>query len=254
MTLKPYYDSGGITIYHGDCREILPGLRADAVVTDPPYSVSVSGASHSGSRGKGTRNLDFFHGDSDWEGMTLLVSDALRLALAAVAPRGSLYAWCGHRQFGSIVRVAEEAGYSTRMLAWVKECPPPAPPGAGWSSGFELCVYAYPAGRTWNGPSMCPNVIVSDSYRHGQPGKLPHPTQKPMAVVAPLIAYSSNDGDVILDPFMGSGTTLRAAKDCGRRAIGIEIEERYCEIAANRMRQGVLFGEPNAEDMHRGAL
>jgi site-specific DNA-methyltransferase (adenine-specific) len=72
-----------------------------------------------------------------------------------------------------------------------------------------------------------------------------HPAQKPIGLIRQIVDVSSRDGGLVLDPFMGSGTTLRAAKDLGRRAIGIEIEERYCEIAANRLRQGVLWGVDN---------
>ena len=81
---------------------------------------------------------------------------------------------------------------------------------------------------------------MADSYRHGVPGKVDHPTQKPLLVISPLIIASSKTNDIILDPFMGSGATLRAAKDLGRRAIGIEIEEKYCEIAARRLDQEVF--------------
>ena len=75
-------------------------------------------------------------------------------------------------------------------------------------------------------------------------GKRVHPTQKPLAVFRQIILWYSDEGCTVLDPFMGSGTTLRAAKDLGRKAIGIEIEERYCEIAAQRMSQSVLAFDP----------
>ena len=237
----PYYQQDGITIYHGDCLQILPHIAiADLVVTDPPYSISHAGASASAKRpnGKGTTSKAFFPGDDDWSAMTGLVMD--RLAIVAGTP--SVYVWCGHRQFGPIVEWMESEQYTTRPLVWQKACPVPAPPGVGWDSAVELCVYGFRRGRVWTPPTgtKCPNFIVADSYRHGQPGKVDHPTQKPMSTAALLIERSSLPGDLVLDPFMGSGTTLRAAKDLGRRAIGIEIEEKYCEIAVGRLAQGVL--------------
>ena len=134
----------------------------------------------------------------------------------------------------------ETRDFKTRILVWSKMYPAPVPPNSGWPSAAELCLYAYPDGRIWNDTGIRSNVIVADSYRGGQPGKVDHPTQKPPAVIVPLILSSSLEGQTILDPFMGSGTTLRAAKDLGRKAIGIEIEERYCEIAANRLGQEVF--------------
>jgi len=241
----PYYQDEAVTIYHGDCRDVLPVLAvADAVVTDPPYSVSVKGSTHVNRKGKGTRNLDFFEGDDDWSAMTAVVVEGLTLALDRIPTAGSFYAFCGHRQFGDIVSLLEGQGWSTRPIVWAKKCPAPAPPGSGWPAGLELCVYAYRPGRVWNhGPGEGPtsNVLLFDSYRHGQPGKVAHPTQKPLGLVATLLLASTVPSSLILDPFMGSGTTLRSAKDLGRRAIGIEREERYCEIAAERMGQEVMF-------------
>jgi site-specific DNA-methyltransferase (adenine-specific) len=243
--VKPYYDHAGIQIYLGDCREILPHLpKVDAVITDPPYSVSVAGSVYVGLLGKGSRNFDFFEGDDNWEAMTALVIEAIARSEKNLKEGGSAYVWCGHRQFGKILELFESRGYSTRFLVWSKEYPPPAPPNSGWSSAAELCVYAYKPGRVWNGEWQERNVLTYDSYRFGQPGKVPHPTQKPLDLIQKLTTLSTSNVQTILDPFMGSGTTLVAAKNLGRKAIGIEIEERYCEIAVKRLSQEVLpFGE-----------
>ncbi len=245
--MKPYYSEDGITIYHGDCREVLPELELiDLVLTDPPYSVSVAGVGRWEMRYGRTDDLDFFDGDTDWSKMTGIVLNAIKLCCTALAPHGSLYAWCGHRQIGKLVDWLELEGWSTRFLVWSKECPVPPAPGSGWPNAAELCIYAYRSGRRWSYPGVFPlrsNVLTADGYRYGQPGKVDHPTQKPFGVVNPLIEASSSSGDLILDPFMGSGTTLRACKDLGRRGIGIEIEEKYCEIAAKRLAQKVMdFG------------
>lgn len=245
MTPRVFYEDESVVLWHGDSRDVLPNLTGGGlVVTDPPYSVSVAGSSHSGRPGKGSRRLDFFTGDTDWRATTRMAVDVLRLSLEACAPLSSLYAWVGHRQIGPVVRMVERGGRSSRLLGWVKACPAPPPPGAGWPSALEVCVYAYPAGRTWthsaqNAPRS--NVFTADSFRHGQPGKVDHPTQKPECVIRPLVLASSNPGDVVIDPFSGSGTTLVVAKAEGRRAIGIEREERYCAVAAARLRQAVMF-------------
>jgi len=239
--VKPYYDHAGIQIYHGDCREILPTLgKFDLLLTDPPYGVSVEGAVHHNLPGKGSRNLDFFVGDNDWTAMTSLVSARISLAEEHLNETGSAYIWCGHRQFGNLLSIFDGQGYSTRFLVWAKKVPPPAAPNSGWSSGAELCVYAYKPGRIWNGKWQNNNVLTYDSYRHGQPGKVDHPTQKPLNLITKLVKFSSVEGSTLLDPFMGSGTTLVAAKNLGRKAIGIEIEEKYCEIAARRLSQEVF--------------
>ena len=239
---------GAMTLYCGDCREILPTLgKVDAVVTDPPYAVSVLGSVHISRPGKGARRLDFFTGDADWAGMIALVSEAAALSIDVLKADGSMYWWCGHRQFNCLTTLFEERGFSTRFLVWNKTCPAPPPPGAGWPSGAELCLYAYKPGRTFNGAPRS-NVLTGDSYRFGQPGKVDHPTQKPFHTVDPLVTVSSNRGETILDPFMGSGTTGVAAVKLGRRFIGIEIEPKYFDIACRRIeeatRQRDLFVEP----------
>jgi DNA modification methylase len=207
--VKPYYEHGGITIYHGDCREVLSGLSADAVVTDPPYGIAYDG----GATQNGTQNLGRIAGDdSPFNPSPLfLFGDVLCWGAnnyAQALPRGGqFYVWDKVCQNGMRVRIAE-------------------------------CEFAW----HWRGSK--PRVfrhLWSGAYRASESGqRSQHPTQKPIVLMRWCIEQLPDAPGTILDPFMGSGTTLRAAKDLGRKAIGIEIEERYCEIAAKRMGQEVL--------------
>ena len=242
---------GTATLYLGDCREILAGIgTVDCVVTDPPYAVSVAGAKNAGPRG--TRRLDFFAGDTDWPAMNIMVGEAWALAIGC-APAVAM-AWCGHRQVGFINDTLEAAGYATKAMFWQKKCPAPAAPGAGFCSAVEICVYGYKPGRPWNGGQYDWNIYTADSYRQGQPGKVDHPTQKPENLIVWQIQRLTNYADIVLDPFMGSGTTGVACARLGRRFIGIEIEPRYFDIACRRIEQAQqqqdLFVQelPPAED------
>jgi DNA modification methylase len=237
---------GDCTLYLGDCRDILPTLGpVDAVVTDPPYSVSVKGSKQGRGR-TGTRSLDFFAGDDDWAGMTALVAEALTLTVASL-PK-TLVAWCGHRQIGPITAMLEAAGYSTRLIFWRKRCPPPSTPDAAFTSAVEQAVYAYRPGRVWRGGQTAPNIFDADSYRFGQPGKVDHPTQKPLGLIEWNTDYLTTPGQTVLDPFMGSGTTGVACARSDRAFIGIELEPAYFDIACRRIeeayKQPRLFAEP----------
>lgn len=242
--MTPFYEQDGIQIFHGDCRDVLPSLdgKFDLVLTDPPYGISMRGVKHDKGRGKGVRNFDFLPNDTH-EQSTEIAKEAIRASEHLLKPNGSGYAWMGHTQFAELVLDLRSRGWKTRFLVWERTCPPPTPPGSGWKSTADLCLYWFRPGRKWTHTGLNPppgNVIHADSYRYGKPGKNGHPTQKPFECVNPLIVASTNEGDAVLDPFAGSGTTLVAAKKLGRRAVGIELEERYCEIAANRLRQRVL--------------
>lgn len=239
---KPDWETadGSIKLFCADCLTILPTLEAgsvDAVVTDPPYSVSEAGSVHVGRNGD-KRNLDFFEDDRDWERMTEIVLEAAGHCRHVTNDKASHYWWCGHRQIGRLLSTYETQGWRTRFLVWSKKCPAPPPPWSGWPSGAELCLYAYRPGRKWMfAPADVPrsNVFVADSYRHGQPGKVDHPTQKPTKIILPLVEASSATGDLILDPFMGSGTTGVACIRTGRKFLGIEKEPKYFDIACKRI-------------------
>lgn len=231
----------GQTIFHGDCLEVLPQIGPfECVVTDPPYGiVNKFGVLE----GNGTRTLEF-----DWDDpeVTATVAQALSLALPRVRPKGSVFCFCGADQFGLLLSTIRSFGFVCKPATWLKQCPPPPGKGNWWPSGFELAIYGYRS-SAWFGdedPKRC-NVFQYDSYRHGKPGKVAHPTQKPLDLMRRLVASLCPPIDgMLVDPFLGSGTTLVASKELGRRGIGIEREEKYCEIAANRLRQNVLdFGE-----------
>lgn len=220
MTLpKPYYDSKGITIYHGDCREMLGSLgRMDALVTDPPYGIGEArGKNKSRSNAAPAKDYGVAHWDD------------------APAARWLLDWLCEITEFQII--------FGGNYFAL-----PPSPCWLVWdkdnSGDFADCELAWTNLRKavrkfiwrWNGMLQEPG---------GPKEERCHPTQKPLPVMKWALSHLTlRPQRTVLDPFMGSGTTLRAAKDLGLKAIGIEIEEKYCEIAARRLEQEVFdFGE-----------
>jgi len=229
----PYYSENGITIYHGDCLEILPKLEpADLVLTDPPYkSLDIDVVRGTTTRlvdGRNTRGGDRV-GSGAW--FSTLGDDELCAFLSGIysslPDHAALYIFSdvktGLRILPSLPiknvlvwdKVSIGMGYSwRRMHEWVGFCP---------RSAHRLR-----------------DKGLGDILRAQVPEHKCHPTEKPCEVLQPIILNSTDPGSTIIDPFMGSGTTLRAAKDLGRKAIGIEIEEKYCEIAAKRLAQEVL--------------
>jgi site-specific DNA-methyltransferase (adenine-specific) len=219
----PYYDHAGITIYHGDCREILPVIgKADHVICDPPYDAKT----HKGAR------YGFRHTSSE---ISFDPIDPLAVAPMLIAASSAwIVAFCSLEMFGAYRDASGEHWVRAGFWRRTNGVPQftgdrPGQPGEG------IAIMHAGGKKSWNGHGRhgfweCP--IVSGG---------PHPTTKPLALMCSLVSDFTLPGQTVIDPFMGSGTTLRAAKDLGRRAIGIEIKEKYCEIAAKRMGQEVLF-------------
>ena len=244
---KPYYQDDAVTLYHGDCREILASIGpVDAVVTDPPY---------------GETSLGWDRWPEGWPALLLPLTRSM---------------WC----FGSMRmfmdRIREFDGWKfSQDLVWEKHN------GSGfgadrfrrvhehanhfyngsWSMVHKLPVtvrvrekdgkkaimarHSKPAhygetnklsGYSYNGRRLMRSVIRAKSCHK----RAIHPTQKPEAILAPLIEYSVPVGGLVLDPFMGSGSTLLVAAERGIRSIGIEADEAYCEAAAKRLSQSVM--------------
>jgi DNA modification methylase len=214
--LKPYYSERGITIYHGDCREILPGLEpVDLVLTDPPYELVAAGGGLGKKRGY----------EQSLSGLT----NGFDISL--LAPFHSWMCFCAKAQLVDLLLLAAH-GKRWMLLTWNKPDPTPLMNG-NYLPDTEYIVHQF---------TKLYGEYNDRSRFTVMPGgeKEFHPTGKPLSLIAKLIRVGSDEGALICDPFMGSGTTLRAAKDLGRRAIGIEIEEKYCEIAAKRLSQEVL--------------
>jgi site-specific DNA-methyltransferase (adenine-specific) len=191
------------------------------VITDPPYG-EVSRKS------SGLRNLD--KGAADAEVFPL--ADLLPALVATHA--ATFYVWCGVGQVSELHRAFRAAEMSTRLCVWEKSNPSPMNGEHLWLSSLEYCVFARRKGALFN--EFCESPVFRGPIADANG----HPTPKPEWLFTRLIGASTNNASVVLDPFMGSGTTLVTAKNLGRKAIGIELEEKYCEIAAKRLSQRVL--------------
>ena len=224
---QPYYQDEHVTIYHGDCREVLPALGpVDLVLTDPPYGIGYVTSWRSRNDAlrvpiTNDRTLD-------------VSAEAWPLVMRALAENRHWYVFASPRRIADVQSIFKGA---KQILAWDK--------GNAGTSGDLTCGF----GEAWEGilfgmkgrrelRGSRPRTVIRHDWRSWYDPV--HPTAKPVPLLQRMVEWSTDKGECVLDPFMGSGTTLRAAKDLGRKAIGIEIEERYCEIAARRCCQETL--------------
>lgn len=225
--MTPYYTDDFVTLYHGDCRVILPtlNLEPDLVLTDPPYGVSERTDRRAKGRTNAALSNDFppVHGDDEpFDPSHLLAYKRLVLFganyYAERLPRSAT--WLVWDKLDGLTTDKRLVGFDDNAdveLAWA-------------NVGGPARLIAH----RWKG-------MLKDSERADQ---RVHPTQKPVALMARIIDWLTSPGDLVLDPYAGAGSTLRAAKDLGRRAVGIELSEAYCEVTARRLGQEVFdFGE-----------
>ena len=212
--MKPYYQDEFVTIYHGDCREILPTLpKVDLLHTDPPYGIGEANGKNK-SRGQLAQPKDY--GCEDWDDKPVdmaLLQMAIDKATHSIIFGGNYYplppspCW--------LVWDKDNSGdFADCELAW---------------TNFTSAVRKY----LWRWNGMLQEPGSPKEYRY-------HPTQKPTGLFGQILRDYSEVGQTILDPFLGSGTTAVCAKKLQRHCIGIERNEKYCEIAARRCSQGVM--------------
>ena len=214
-----FFETPNGILYLGDCMEIMQGFPKKSfplILTDIPYGVVSRNA-------EPLRNLD--KGDADV--LTFDLKDFLKLIVDLCS--GSLYIWCGSEQLSLIREFLINSGFTTRVGVWEKTNPSPMNGEFLWLSGIELCVYGKLPKATFN--EFCKNPV----WRYPRGSSKRHPTEKPLQLFEYLIKVSSNEGDLVLDPCLGSGTTALACERLNRRWIGIEINRKYCEIARNRL-------------------
>lgn len=216
MSLVPYYQDEFATIYLGDCAEIAPQLgRFDLLCTDPPYGI---GEARGKNRKRGHRAPARDYGVSNWDDSP--PSDALLSSLRSIATWNLLFGG----NFFSL---------------------PPSPCWLVWDKTGQAATDFADVELAWTnytGAARLKRHLWSGYWQQDMSRKEErvHPTQKPLAVMSWAIGLCPERPTSVLDPFMGSGTTLRACKDLGIRCVGIEREEKYCDIAARRLGQGVL--------------
>ena len=235
--LKPYYEDEAGVIYHGDCREILPQLpKVDLVLTDPPYiglssKTTIMPIGGVGRHFKETKTVgDIWSASLDW------LPDAVELANLG------LMIFCSYHSVDIIPPLVGLKKIA--LITWHKRNAPPARLNVPHYTTEFIWAFQNKVGLKWENlethydiPKLATGCMASKERFVDKNGSAIHPTQKPELLISFLLKVQA---DTVLDPFMGTGTTLVAAKKLNRRYIGIEIEEKYCEIAAKRLSQSVM--------------
>lgn len=222
---RPYYQDHLVTIYHADFRQILPSLApnsVDLVLTDPPYGINYQ------SKRKGSLVPTSVRGDDSLNDLraVLPLSDAL------LKHDRHAYVFAAPTKLGQAMDAMNDFWRLKNVLVWDKgNAGTRGDLTAGFANNWEAILYGSKGRRPLIGPR--PRCV----YRHDwQASRDPvHPTVKPVGMMSWLIAKSTDRGELVLDPFTGSGVVLRAAAELGRRAIGIDVEECHCETAARRV-------------------
>jgi site-specific DNA-methyltransferase (adenine-specific) len=226
--VKPYYDQDGIVIYHGDCREVLPTLdvSVDAVITDPPFFMP---ATHYQSR------VDWQRSWSDTSVLAAFWSAVLDACLPRLRRTGHFLTFCNADSYPVFYPEMYRRFDYLKSLVWDK-----GHVGLGriWRNQHELIIAARWNDSVFNEDGKLRSDVLT--FTATPSADRTHPVEKPTSLLTHLLIPTVAANGCVLDPFMGSGTTLEAAKKAGRCAVGIEGEERYCEIAAQRLSQGVL--------------
>jgi site-specific DNA-methyltransferase (adenine-specific)/modification methylase len=212
----------------------IPDKAIDLVLTDPPYNLGEISTGNMNMPNHKEINNDIAKWDVGFDPVGFL-KEASRI----LKPEGQIYIFTAHRLFGTYFDYFEKHFERQSFMVWHKTNPTPKWRRCAWLPSCELIIYAYNDGKTFNFTTQndmhnfyeSPIVMGND--------RTEHPTQKPLDLFQKIIITTTNSGDVVLDPFLGSGTTLRACRETGRVGLGFEINPEYEEIICKRSLQDI---------------
>jgi modification methylase len=249
--VTPYYQSANVTLFHGDCNAVmamLPAGSVGAIVTDAPYGASTKGLM------KRQGNAIVSQSFGEWDNISkkdLLAkyNEWSKEWYRLLRPGGAVVAFTGRRNINNVEDILEDAGFMIHpFITWLKPNPSPfALANRKTPISTEMAVWATKPGvaYTFNrgawqhlGSTLDNSDVILQSTAPSH--NRAHPTQKPEPLMGKLLAAFAKPGDVILDPFAGSGTTLVAARLRGLSSIGIEQSQKYCDAIVARLGQDVM--------------
>ena len=229
--MKLWYSEAGVELYQGDCRDLeLEAGSVDLLLTDPPYGRQYKGngitTSHANVAADGAR-----------QGMRTM-RGCLATLDAALAADAHLLVMCHWQSWPDFYDVVSSYAGIQNALIWWKSRGGMGDCSMAYAVDYEVVLYAARGRRSLAGKR--PSAVIA-GIPPPPAKRRTHPTEKPEALMETLVARHSPDGGLCVDPFVGAGTTLVAARALGRRAVGVEIEPRWCDVAAERLRQGILL-------------
>ena len=228
--MKPYYESELVTLYHADSFEVMETMEEesiDCVITDPPFTERTH-RKHT----KKVAGGKFSHGVKEFDSFT---EKALYLSFSEMArlSKGWVISSLDYNHAFKFEDLPPENLRQMRIGVWVKKNATPQISGDRPAQGWEAISYLHRKDKKaiWNGGGHHGNYVTNIPTATG------HPTPKSLTMLSSFVERFTNLGDTILDPFAGGGTTLVAARNLGRKVIGVELDEKYCELIANRLSQ-----------------
>lgn len=226
-------------LHQADCREVLRGLAPAScalLLTDIPYGLGDGETTAITRRGAKAIRRDFGEWDKGREAIEQLVTDMAQASATLVRARGAAYVWTSDILFEHVRELMRRHFGRPRTLTWCKTNPAPSMRQADWLSATEFCVYAHCPGLKFEYPGHAESFnwlvgpVVHAAHRT-------HPTEKPVWLWQRIISATTKPGDVVLDPFAGTGSSGEAALRLGRRWIGVELDPKYAVIAARRLKE-----------------